>query len=283
MGEVQSNCRTERPMPAGAEKEEATQAALSSLHLLVGTLAHSLRGHLTGVDGGLYLIQSGRSRGDDARLEKGLAMLQRNLEKIRRAVTHILYYARDREPVREPLSPEALARELAEAVAKWQEPSGARFEWQVAPDAGPVEADRKAIFSALLNVLAYAFEAAPACGQPGASEAATVRLKMCRTSDEMLLTVEAPGKSLDAQTREKILSPYWLAKMEDTARLARGKQNLCSARRRSGNRLPFRQRHNFSGESSPLRRPGGRRADGGAHEPANPVRGSQHGVRQGVS
>lgn len=216
MGEVQSNCRTEQPMPAGAEKGEAIQAALSSLHLLVGTLAHSLRGHLTGVDGGLYLVLSGRSRGDDARLEKGLAMLQRNLEKIRHAVIHILYYARDREPVREPVSPEALAGELAEAVAKWQKPSGVRFEWQVAPGSGPVEADRKAIFSALLNVLAYAFEAAPASGQPGALEAAPVRLRMCRTSDEMLLTVEAPGKSLDAETREKILSPYLLAKMEDT-------------------------------------------------------------------
>ncbi len=217
MEELQGACRKEQSLPAGAAEEETAQAALSSLHLLVGALAHSLRGHLTGVDGGLYLLQSGRTRGDGARVEKGLAMLQRNLDRLRHTVTHILFYARDREPAWEPVSPEAIAAELAEAVEKRQQSSGVTFEQDIAPDSGELEADRKALFSALLNLLAYALEAAPAAGQTAASASGAVRLKVCRTAGGMVFTVEAPARSLDPETRERILSPLLLAKMEDTA------------------------------------------------------------------
>lgn len=216
MEEVQKVCRTERSISAKSEEGMATQSALSSLHLLVGTLAHSLRGHLTGLDGALYLIQSGRSRKDNARLEKGLAMLQRNLERLRHAVTHILYYARDREPVREPVSPETLAEDLAEAVGERLESSGVRFEREIAQDTGPIDVDRNALFSALLNVLVYAFGAASAPDQPMSSGRAAVRLLVRRTAEETVFTVEAQGRPLDPETKQNVLSPFLLVKMEDT-------------------------------------------------------------------
>lgn len=215
MEEARSARRKEGALPAGSGRQMTAQSAFSSLNLLLGTLAHSLRGHLTGVDGGLYLIRSGRSRGDSARLEKGLAMLERNLEKLRHAVTHILYYARDREPVREPVSPGALAAELMEAVGKRPGWRSVRFEQEIAPTAGSFEADRQAVFSALMNVLAYAFEGASGAGQPAAFGEAAVRLQVCPAPGEMVFTVEARGKRLDPETKENVLSPLFLTKMGD--------------------------------------------------------------------
>mgnify|MGYP005832306211 CR=1 FL=1 len=215
MEETPNARRKEEALPAGSGGQMTAQSALSSFNLLLSTLAHSLRGHLTGVDGGLYLIQSGRSRGDRARLEKGLAMLERNLRKLRHAVTHILYYARDREPVRQPVSPEALVGELMEAVGKRPEWRSVRFEQEIAPSADSFEADRQAVFSALMNVLAYAFEGASGAGQPAAHGAAAVRLRVRPAPGEMVFTVEARGKHLDPETKENVLSPLFPAKMED--------------------------------------------------------------------
>jgi len=214
MEELPASRQKEQPCLAGSDETAKARAALSSLNLLVGTIAHALRGDLTGVDGGLYLLQSGRSRGDAARMEKGLAMLQRNLDRLRRTVSHILYYARDRELLLEPVATEVLVAELVEAVQKQAGASGVEFQKEIAPCSCEFEADRNALRSALLNILAYAFEAGSA---PGPVEGRPVRMEAGRRADEMVFTVEVPGKSLDRTLKERILSPLFLARMEGAA------------------------------------------------------------------
>jgi|YNPBryantNP2012_1023418.scaffolds.fasta_scaffold00583_15 signal transduction histidine kinase len=214
MEEPPTSRQEEQPCLAGSDETAKARAALSSLNLLVGTIAHALRGDLTGLDGGLYLLQSGRSRGDPARMEKGLAMLQRNLHKLRSTVSHILYYARDRELLLEPIATEAFVAELVEAVQKQPSAPGVEFRKDVTPCSSEFEADRNALRSALLNILAYAFEADSA---PGPADGRPVRMEAGGRADEMVFTVEVPGKSLDRTLQERILSPLFLAKMEGAA------------------------------------------------------------------
>ena len=47
------------------------RAKLTSIGLLVASLSHRIKGHLSGLDGGLYLVNSGFSRGDSDRVERG--------------------------------------------------------------------------------------------------------------------------------------------------------------------------------------------------------------------
>jgi PAS domain S-box-containing protein len=73
------------------------QSQLTSIGLLVGSISHGIKGLLTGLDGGIYLVSSGFEKDDRARVTKGWQMAQRNVERIRSMVLDILYYAKDRD------------------------------------------------------------------------------------------------------------------------------------------------------------------------------------------
>jgi signal transduction histidine kinase len=78
------------------------QANLANLGLMVSTLSHDLKGSLTGLDAGLYMIDSGFYRDTPGRIEEGLDTARLMVERIRRLVSDILYYAKERdiEPVK---------------------------------------------------------------------------------------------------------------------------------------------------------------------------------------
>ncbi len=58
---------------------------------LVGSITHDLKGMLSGVEGGLYFIDSGIKKDKKERLDEGLAMLKRNLARLREAVASVLF------------------------------------------------------------------------------------------------------------------------------------------------------------------------------------------------
>ena len=73
------------------------QSQLTSIGLLVGSISHGIKGLLTGLDGGIYLVNSGFEKDRPERVTKGWEMVQRNVDRIRSMVLDILYYAKDRE------------------------------------------------------------------------------------------------------------------------------------------------------------------------------------------
>ena len=85
------------------------QSQLESIGMLISSVSHGIKGLLTGLDGGTYLVNSGLQRNDPQRVKQGWEMVQRNIERIRGTVMNILYYAKEREPVAEPMSARALA------------------------------------------------------------------------------------------------------------------------------------------------------------------------------
>lgn len=79
------------------EKTEL-QDNLSNLGLMVGSISHGIKGLLTGLDGGLYLLGSGLKTKDLMKIEEGGDILKMMVERIRRMVSDILFYAKERNP-----------------------------------------------------------------------------------------------------------------------------------------------------------------------------------------
>lgn len=78
------------------EKTEL-QNRMASLGLMIGSITHGIKGMLTGLDGGLYMLESGLKRKDDRRIEEGWKAVTLSAERIRKQVLDILYYAKERE------------------------------------------------------------------------------------------------------------------------------------------------------------------------------------------
>ena len=98
------------------EKTEL-QDHLSSLGLMIGTISHSIKGMLTGLDGGMYMVESGMKKKNEDRLQDGWQTVKLVVDRIRKMVLDILYYAKKRELQWEKVDAVSFAEEVARAVA----------------------------------------------------------------------------------------------------------------------------------------------------------------------
>ena len=69
------------------------QSQLTDLGLVISSISHGIKGLLTGLDGGIYLVNSGMEKKNPDRLKQGWEMVTRNIGRIRSMVLDLLYYA----------------------------------------------------------------------------------------------------------------------------------------------------------------------------------------------
>ncbi|MGB5424577.1 MAG: response regulator, partial [Desulfobacterales bacterium] len=73
------------------------QDHLSSLGLMIGSISHGIKGLLTGLDGGMYLVESGFSKENQDQIKEGWETVKLMVDRIRKMVLDILYYAKERD------------------------------------------------------------------------------------------------------------------------------------------------------------------------------------------
>jgi PAS domain S-box-containing protein len=126
------------------EMSRQLQSELTSIGLLISSISHGLKGLLNSLDGGIYLVNTGLKNENQDRIKQGWEIAQRNVERIKSMVMDILYYAKDRELLREPVSPSELAKEVRGIVESKAKEFGVELKLEIDPDAGNFEADHKA-------------------------------------------------------------------------------------------------------------------------------------------
>jgi PAS domain S-box-containing protein len=185
------------------------QDQLTSIGLLVGSISHGIKGLLTGLDGGIYMVNSGFQKNKPERVEKGWAMVQRNVERIRSMVLDILYYAKDRELMVEDVDIAALVGEIREGLEKKATDLDIELGIEVAPDTGTLPGDTQAIRAMLLNFLENSLDA---CRSDAAKKEHRIRLATRREAQWMIVEVEDNGIGMDRETREKAFSLFFSSK-----------------------------------------------------------------------
>jgi PAS domain S-box-containing protein len=185
------------------------QPQLASIGLLVGSISHGIKGLLSGLDGGIYLVNTGLQKERPERVKKGWDMVQRNVTAIRSMVLDILYYAKDRELMLSAVSVGQLVAELREVMDKKATDQGTELDIDVRGEAGTLQGDYKAIRSMLVNVLENSLEA---CRSDQQKDAHRVRLGVWRTPPWMVFEIEDNGIGMDRETREKIFSLFFSSK-----------------------------------------------------------------------
>lgn len=196
-------------MSANITEIRQIQTQLTSLGLLVSSISHGIKGQLTGLDGGIYLMNSGYERDDHERVKRGWGMVKRNVDRVRSMVLDILYYAKDREPQLASVVVADLAKDLAEAMENKARELGVEFIAEWASDLGEFEADAKAIRSMLANILENSFDA---CRTDKGKKDHQVRFLVSRGPDNIIFRVEDNGVGIDRETKEKVFSLFFSSK-----------------------------------------------------------------------
>jgi signal transduction histidine kinase len=185
------------------------QDRLTSLGLLIGSVSHGIKGLLTGLDGGMYLMNSGLKKQKPEQVEEGREIVETMVGRLRKQVLDILHYAKDRELERENVNVAEFAGDLADTVSAKAERAGVRFERDIPDALGEISLDPGVVSAALVNILENAVEAC-ADDRSGAEHAVSFRA----SGDDagVVFEVADDGPGMDRETRERMFTLFFSSK-----------------------------------------------------------------------
>jgi signal transduction histidine kinase len=190
------------------EQDKLEAERLAAVGQTVAGLAHTIKNLLMGLEGGMYMVDSGLHRGDAARIAGGWEILQRNFEKTTVLVKDFLSFAKGRVPDLRPTDPAALARSIVELYRDAARMQG--VELVLEPGEGVSEAllDPNGIETALTNLLSNAIDAAALRETPGGK----VVLRIRDDAKDLLFEVSDNGCGMDWEVKGKVFTSFFTTK-----------------------------------------------------------------------
>ncbi len=213
---VQDKIVMKRQLKAYTENLEALvrektklQDHLSSLGLMIGSISHGIKGLLTGLDGGMYLVDSGFSKQNLDQIKEGWETVKLMVERIRKMVLDILFYAKKRGLKWERVDPLSFAEELAAIFAAKIEKQNIAFVKEFDQTVGEFEVDAGYIHSALTNILENALDA---CTKDAAKSGHKIVFGIRQDASHVNFTVCDNGVGMAPDTVAKLFTPFFSSK-----------------------------------------------------------------------
>jgi PAS domain S-box-containing protein len=182
---------------------------LSSLGLMISTISHHLKGSLTGLDAGLYMIDTGFYRNKPGRIEEGLDVSKMMAERIRKIIYDTLYYAKDRDLELEEVEVLPFVSDVAANVDKKIRSANIEFIFDVGQNLGKIEIDTALIRAALINLLDNAMEA---CIEDRSNREYTICFNVRRAGEDILMTIGDNGCGIDEKQLKEVFSIFYSSK-----------------------------------------------------------------------
>jgi len=190
---------------------------LASLGLMIGSVSHSIKGMLTGLDGGVYLLDSGFSKDDPNKVSEGLEIVKIMVGRIKTMVLDILYYAKERELNRAQLDILNFAEDTADVVAPKMRNHHIEFvrnfdASSLTPESGERKlffADEEQLRSAIVNILENAVDA---CTEDKSKPSHQITFGVRRDKDDIVFEISDNGIGMTQETKEKIFTLFFSSK-----------------------------------------------------------------------
>jgi PAS domain S-box-containing protein len=185
------------------------QSQLASIGLLISSISHGIKGLLNSLNGGIYLVNNGLAKDNQARLKQGWEIVLRNVSRIRSMVLDILYYAKDREPDYTSISAETMVNDIFTMAQTKAEELGIALVKRVDDSAGEFEADVKAISAMLVNLAENSLDA---CRLDSGKNNHSVTIGATGENDSVRFIIEDNGIGMDRDTRENAFTLFFSSK-----------------------------------------------------------------------
>jgi signal transduction histidine kinase len=190
------------------EKTEL-QNHLSSLGLMISSISHSIKGLLTGLDGGMYKLNTGVARKDQDRIDEGLRVVKMTVERIRKMIINIIYYAKERDLQWNQVDVLSFAEEVSTVIESKMETKKIRFIRDFDPKLGKCELDDEHLHAALINILENAVDA---CAKDNSKKIHSILFSVRSLGNHLVFEVTDDGIGMDSETLDKIFTPFFSSK-----------------------------------------------------------------------
>lgn len=185
------------------------QDRLSSLGLMIGTISHGIKGLMTNLDAGLYMLDSGFAKHDEARSKDGLEILKSTTDHIKKLMRDILFYSKDRELQVTDVALASFLEDVADSIRP--KLKGSNIELIQERDQAPASfnMDPDLVRTALINLLDNALDA---CRADTAKPSHRITFSAERKNGHLVMEVKDTGIGMDNHTREKIFDLFYSSK-----------------------------------------------------------------------
>jgi signal transduction histidine kinase len=190
------------------EREKLEAERLAAVGQTVAGLAHGLKNVLMGLEGGVYIFESGMKKGDQARLLTGWQMMEHNIQRITSFVKEFLEFARGRTPKVQLVDINRIAMDVIRLFQQKASNAGIRLNTDLQQDIPYVLMDEHGIHSCLANLVSNALDACEISDKPGRN----VTL-ISRDSDGVLvLEVVDDGAGMDYEIKKNVFTNFFSTK-----------------------------------------------------------------------
>ena len=190
------------------EKTEL-QSHLASLGLMIGSISHGIKGLLTALDGGIYLLDSGIAKENEVRIKEGWDTVKLTVERIRKMVMDILFYAKERDLRLERIDIRNFVEEIAKEIEPKFNSQKVKFVDDFEANLGEFEVDVIYLHSALLNIIENGIDA---CIEDNTKKSHQIIFGARRHEDGIILEIIDNGSGMDSETQDKIFTPFFSSK-----------------------------------------------------------------------
>jgi len=185
------------------------QDHLSSLGLKIGSISHGIKSLLAGIDGGVYLVETGLDQDDPVRVQEGWDAVKTIVRRIRKLVLNILFFAKEREFKPEATDVLNFAYDVAAGVESKVKAAGVELDCDFGSDPREVQMDAGVVRLALINILENALDA---CIEDTAKKSHRIGFSVKPQGKHIVFEISDNGTGMDRETRESLFTLFFSSK-----------------------------------------------------------------------
>ncbi len=183
---------------------------LTSLGFMIGSISHGIKGLLTSMDGGIYMMEKGFETGNRKKINEGFELSREMTSRIKKLVLDILYYTKTRQMEWGQFSVRQFIKNLVDIVSVNANNHQIRIEnkFDITTKDDFFEVDENSLLPAMINILENAVEAC--IDNP---EKESIILFHTRVDKKkVLFTIQDNGSGIDKDDLKSIFTIFFSSK-----------------------------------------------------------------------
>jgi PAS domain S-box-containing protein len=190
------------------EKQKIDAERLGAVGQTVAGLAHSIRNILTGLEGGIYVVDSGLERNQKDRITLGWGMLHRNIDRISLLVRSLLEFAGGRTPNVTMVDPVKLTEEVVDLFRETADHAGIKIIFESDAEVPPAPLDRESIHACIANLITNALDACQTSDKPDCK----IMVGCYHKDNCLIFEVEDEGCGMAYEVKQMIFTNFFTTK-----------------------------------------------------------------------
>lgn len=190
------------------EQEKLEAERLGAVGQTVAGLAHTIKNLLMGLEGGMYMVNTGLRKGDAERITEGWEILQRNFEKTTSLVKSFLSFAKGQAPALQATAPDDVARGVVNLYRETAARQGVELVLETADDVRVAPLDPEGIETCLTNLVSNGIDAAIMREHGGGR----VVLRTRDDGPDLVFEVADNGCGMDQEVKTRVFTTFFTTK-----------------------------------------------------------------------